>query len=748
LRELLPDISFALKKGLCVQIRWLLSCAALTSLVAGLPLIGPPASAATSEQVPRSTALTATKRIEVLLPTGNRIQVTDGRWVAEQTKSVGPEQLLIKRTHAGRRYLTPMAATPYLDSVLDYSLFDVAQLAKTQAADGRVPVTVSYQGSTPNIPGVTITSATGGVATGYLTAASAPRFGQALAAQWKADAAAGRRSRTTLFGGVKKISAAKPAKIVSTVTPMYVQYTLKVKVTGPDGKPEVFGQVELTNMDDQQKFSEAALVVDGEARFSLPKGHYWADAVDYVIDDDGVEHMRVTTLSDYTVKGSGQTLALDHRKANTSAKPTVPRTAVMEGFYFGIERIGADGRDTGMEINSEPFDLRYNPAPAAKVGTLKTYFQWRLSGGSQAHPYTYDLAAAAKGVPAKKTYAFTTADMATINARYYGDGTSHNSAFARFASYPGEVSGAEYGTPVTLGSARTEYVAATGSPSWTDELDLETTVDTSTPFLDSQNRPLPAGSTTSQTWARGPLAPGFAKFAATDTPWCWACRSKDSMYVLFSDITDSDNYHQGGGLEPADDLPFNRFRVYANGKKITDIADSDTGQPFTVPTASTSYRVLYDFDRRKAEPAQSTSSQTELTFTSKSGSGHALPSTWTCFTDDPCRMLPIVRARLSLPTDLQGRLPVGKSTVTVTVSGLQSAGTTVPKSASLQIHAANRGVWLPVELTSAGNGIYRGTITNTDEYAGQGVDVKFSGTSTAGSTFTQTVLRAYTVKGS
>ena len=79
----------------------------------------------------------------------------------------------------GKAYEIPAAALPYQGRGLDLSLFDVALLAKREAG-GRLPVQVGYRGHRPRLPGVTITRAGGGVAEGYLTAASARAFGAAL----------------------------------------------------------------------------------------------------------------------------------------------------------------------------------------------------------------------------------------------------------------------------------------------------------------------------------------------------------------------------------------------------------------------------------------------------------------------------------------------------------------------------------------------------------------------------------------
>jgi hypothetical protein len=138
---------------------------------------------------------------------------------------------------------------------------------------------------------------------------------------------------------------------------------------------------------------------------------------------------------------------------------------------------------------------------------------------------------------------------------------------------------------------------------------------------------------------------------------------------------------------------------------------------------------------------------TELTFSSANGKGAKLPANWFCNADmASCRVLPILQAKLALPTTLNGRLTAGRSSVTVTVAHVQKASKSAITSVSLEIRPAG-WFWTTVELKSIGGGRYRGVVDNSD-FAGSNVDVRITGADQAGSTFKQTVLRAYTVAGS
>jgi len=62
-------------------------------------------------------------------------------------------------------YLIPQVALPYLGHGLNLSLFRLDRLRTTEN-NGRLPLTISYRHRVPSLPGVTITRAAHGVATG------------------------------------------------------------------------------------------------------------------------------------------------------------------------------------------------------------------------------------------------------------------------------------------------------------------------------------------------------------------------------------------------------------------------------------------------------------------------------------------------------------------------------------------------------------------------------------------------------
>src|SRR5207248_1945200 len=96
------------------------------------------------------------------------------------------------------------SAMAYFGKHLDPTLFDVTALAAAGFVR-RIPLVISYEvGTKPALPGVTITSARGGVAHGYVTPSSAKDFGAALARKATADSGAGARAGRHLRGSVRR----------------------------------------------------------------------------------------------------------------------------------------------------------------------------------------------------------------------------------------------------------------------------------------------------------------------------------------------------------------------------------------------------------------------------------------------------------------------------------------------------------------------------------------------------------------
>lgn len=729
-----------------------------SALIAGIVLAAPVTAAVAHAAATPSTTPSVSSRLAstITLPTGDHVRLTGSALkpnvLLRPAAASGPGSALVTHRLGSEVYVMPAVAEPYLGRFLDVGLFDATRLAQSQTGTGRVPVRIAYHGSTPTVPGVKITSAAAGVATGYLTPASSSAFGRALTAQWKADDKAGWPKRSTLFNDVTKITAAGsgPAK----VTPKYPMMTLIIKAIGADGAPEANGFVELMNVDNMSKYDADIEIQNGEARVSVPKGNYSAIADDFTYDEaskTGV--VRITTTTQYKVTGTGQTLTIDHRNATVSPVASVPEPTTVSDFSFnwGRSDVTGDSSGTSYSVDSS-MKFFVAPAAAATVGQMDSGLNWDLNGPGTSPAYTYTLATYAKNIPETTEYSFTAANLATLHSTYYGDGTAKTGGIVHYAVFPGSDNASGMTQPVAMGTTRTEYIGALGgTPTWGDEVYSNGGSEDDPGYLDAPDRALPGGSSADVSWLRGPLGAGIPTQPSTSSEdsysYCYGCRTSKSLVLGLAPFTDSVSTHYGDVYPSEDGVRVTRFRFYKNGKLVSDQNDEYGGE-FTVPTAKTTYKAILDVDRRLQKPNQSTSSSTTLTFSSTKGKGGTLPSSWECDLgkSSSCKVLPILQAKLALPTSLNGSLPAGKSTVTVSVAQIQHATTSPITSATLEIRPAG-AAWSTVKLTSLGSGKYSGVIDNTG-LVGSTVDVRIGGADKAGSTVKQTVLRAYTVAAS
>lgn len=221
----------------------------------------------------------------------------DVRVLPAQRRGIGRELTI---THLGGRvHVVPAATRPYLGRYLDPALFDV-----TDAAPGaRLPVHLELTpGATPHLPGLTLTTRTATSGTGHLTADSSRASGAALARQWAADERAGWPSSSPLFAGVTRIGPDGPPAPASPGVPAFVQATLRVQVLDPAGRAVPYGELALLDTDDARKCVAFVPVVHGEARVSVPLGHYSAvTSVDAVDRRTGTLTSRIVSAVDHVV---------------------------------------------------------------------------------------------------------------------------------------------------------------------------------------------------------------------------------------------------------------------------------------------------------------------------------------------------------------------------------------------------------------------------------------------------------------
>lgn len=716
-----------------------------TSLVAVIGLAGPARAA------PSAAASRSAQTASVTLPTGDPVLLgTDARGASRAT--VAPVQRFGVRgsfltTRLGAdTYVIPTTAKPYLGRYLDVGLFDVTRLQRLGSGDSTLPVRIDFTGgAAPRLPGVTVTTTGGGVERGYLTAASARTFGSALATQWQADARAGWPASSAMFRHVTKVSLADGAA-PPAAHPDFPMLTLVVKVLDKSGKPAPFAFAGLINVDDARKYIGFPIVINGEARVSVPVGHYAGIVGTDVFNRDGTINSQIMSVTDYTVSRNMQALTFDARKATSRVAVRTPRPAALQSLSLTWTRLARSVGALGFSFGYGPGStVDVQPAPAARIGALHWTTVWSLA----APGYSYDLSYDATSVPADEQRTIDAFQLATVDARYFTDVPQRSALFGRLPFYPFQFTAFGELYPLSTPVRRTEWIGIDPAATWFDTLFANSTRnDPFGGYVTDDGRIYTAGSSRQADWLRPALAPGVPAATNGDQAYfCPACRTAGSMDIFLAPVTDSTPGHVGLLDAAPGGSPVARFQLFRNGTKVFDQPDSAGVGGLPVPAGAATYRIVDDTTRLGF--VESTMTHTELTFRSSTTDGGPLPAGWTCPDGSMrCRILPLLAAHLDLPTSLTGVLPIGRSLATLRLGHIQGAPATAVHGVSVRTSFDGGRTWTAAPVSPAGAGRYQITITNPAAHAGDYVAVSIAAADATGGAITQTVQRAYVVSSS
>jgi hypothetical protein len=697
----------------------------------------------------------------VTLVTGDSVRVTKdakGRTIVQglpATRSGAGAAFQVVTTPS-HTYAVPASARPYLGQLLDPALFDVTSLAGA-GAGARIPVRLTFTGTAvPAVPGVTVTSSTAGAASGYLTAASARRFGTALAAQYRADAKAHFPKRATLFGATKVIA---DVSVPHAVTPHYPMRTLIIKVLDLNGDPVTFGSLSVYNTDSFDKLATFATVQNGEARVSVPVGTYGFDTgIDKLDAAGNFIGMGVVTKSDYVVSAQNQEVTLDGRTATSKLSVATPQPADQRTEQFDVNRVDAAGTGAFSTAYTALGSAAFYVAPA-KVpasGTLSSGASWALTGAPvSGTPYAYSLHFnSAGGIPVSQAYAVSTPELATNKSRFYVDVLPRSGGMLTYPMTPASISGGGWSFPVQQPSNLVTYVNAIPGAVWFSTLfgSPDPSINPFAGMVDDGPRLAPAGTTFSADWGRGPVMPnvpvetnGSAALFGFDCP---SCRTADKLQVGLNFATDQTAGHTYATVGNLDGSPVARLRIYRDGALISDNKDAGLAEA-PVLAAPATYRILDEIDRAPSLALQSLTTRTDITFVSAAtgaGSGRSMPSTWTCSLGTGCTVLPLLRTTVKLPTNLVGSVRVGTSSIDLLVAHIHGARGTAITSGRVEIRRPG-GAWTKLPIAALGAGTYRATLTTTTADAGSKFDLRVTGTDEAGGRIVQTATSSFNVAG-
>ena len=693
---------------------------------------------------------------DVTLVTGQRVHVvTDhGRTTASAVRSApDPASTLTTMQVAGHLYVVPLAARRYLGGSLDPALFDVTALASASAttggpAAGRHAVTLTYAGSgRPSVPGVTITSASDGRATGYLTDASAASFGAALVGEARKAQTSG-SANGALFGSVTRISPAGTASTGTTASPQgaFPMYTLVIRALDSRGRFISSGGGILMSTDDGRKANLFFFIENGRAKVSVPAGRYAAVSDELTVVGDGASYTdKVMIVTDYQVKNNLQTLTLDARKATAKVQPaTFPVAATIESQTVDVLVSSADGfASLDFGVDASPGAEAYLPptAPPAygrvSENTTASAVDPSVPGGN----YHIVGAWSDDGIPASQRHrAPALSAMDRRDSTFYADGPDRTGGIGVGILPPGAF-GVFINIPSTaLPVRRAEYTfGPAGSLSLT--VVLANTEADDPGFVDEGFRPIVPGHIGSVSWMRNPLrlaapdtTPG-ADFAASI-----ACRTATSLLAALLPL-DGVSYHSYEVFGRPDGTPVLHYVLYRNGVAIVD-ADDEFGEVVPVTAAAATYRVVETLDRAQSQPLLSTTLTTDVTFRSSGTSGASLPP-GACPAGEGATALPLLRADVDPNGSLTGGVPVGKHDLTVTVDHPALAGTPTVTGVAVQARpTGSTGAWTSLPVTRTGAGRYAATLTSTRGQVGSTMDLRVDATDAAGGILHQTTTAA------
>jgi len=711
----------------------------------------------------------------LVLINGDRL-VTGGRFPRLLPGAASPAAAALLAMGTGSSsWVVPAVAVPFLGRGLDPALFRVASLASAEAA-GRLPVTVSYRGPVPSLPGVVITGAAGGTARGYLTAAGARAFGAALVRQFAADHARASYGRDGMFGGGVSVrlagSPAGAARAALARHPVaFPMRTLTVTGTNLAGKPDTGDVVAVFNTDRASRFAdpvESQNVFDhGATRFSVPAGHYWVLGLFPAVLAHREFEWRLPILPQVTVAGS-TTVHIAERAADSQIRVITPRPAVPVNESLELRHTSARGPASLTWFFGGYSPVFLSPTTRrATVGTLQAYvFEQLFSpAGAAGTPYEYDVAYADTGLLPPQRYVVRPAGLATVRASYYADAKT-TGAESRFGVFPDQwatIPGVLF-LPRKMPRRQTEYLTGNPAVLWDDTAE-QYGLDLAGGQADAL-RTFRAGQQARESWNAYPLHEGYntdligPANRATALPS--ASRAGNVLTVDVMPFSDSTPGHLGasgfyGGQAGPYGTITGRYRIDENGKLIASgnplagfkevgPAGEFHAQVTLSPSPST-VRLVLDASRTAPIYPLSTASRTVWTWRSAHEAGARLPAGWGCVlgrygtaTGHACAVQPMMTLAYAVRgLSLAGSAPPGRQVVHVTAGHLQLATAAAVTRAAVSVSFDGGKTWRRAKVTGHG-GSYAAAFRAP---AGVTVSLRSSAADAAGGAVTETILNAY-----
>ncbi len=711
--------------------------------------------AAAASAAPRSLSFgasgTAAPR-SLLLINGDLLSIRSIGGVSTGTLTAGPDRdpLWTLRTGSGT-YEFPVDAIPYLGHGLDASLFNVTLLRRLESG-GRLPVRLSYAGAVPSVPGITITKSGGGLASGYLTAASAAVFGRALARQFAAGHARGNYGGAGPLSGVNIALAG--ARVPVPIEPQFPQHQLTVTATNEFGKADNADEMLVLNADNLETYGDPNeafnVFYHGSAKYSVPAGHYWALA-DFFLAYKKVSAQRLVVLPQFTVAGSNTTVHVAASSASSEVTFSTPRRAQNALVNWTIVRSGAHGPAAISGTTSFFSPTWISPTKAKpSIGSISSSTAAQLFSPPKLKgtPYNYNLDfPGPPGIVPSQHFAVTSANVATVNERVYDS--------ARSMAFPSTVGGnlaqlsQEFliglGTAIKAPGEQTEYMS--GGPSFAWDTDVFTD---NNAFQEDTFHTLANGRTFTENWNQYPLHPQpfrqllTGKLGAFFVQIPSAFRVGNELWFVPNVFSDNDSqFGHLGGAESS-----GTYEITDNGKRIASGGFNEFARAKLTSAASTVSFSLNEVQQPNPLTLLSQGTDTVWTMRTASAPKAVVPKTWECVTKNfnptqHCRVPSMLTLNYQVNNlGLNGVVPAGPQQVSVSVGHVELAAPSAIVSAKARVSWDDGLFWSPASVTKTGAGTYR---VNFTPPPGVDVTLNFSASDAAGGSINETITDAYAV---
>jgi len=698
--------------------------------------------------------------------------------VGGPAQGAGPLQAL---TVGAASYAFPRALLPWLGHGLDLSLFDVRALAAAESARGRLPVLLHYRGHRPDLPGVTVTGARGGVATGYLTATGAATFGAALykeAPYGEAKFPAvrpGAAGRGGLFAGGASLTLAttaprSPAGAPSATAAGQPLQEVTVDATNRRGKPDNGDVVWLFNADNSSRFdnigNSQATFFRGQARFIVPAGHYWALGDFVVPNPDGLTFREyLDVLPQFTAIRKAATVHLSAQAATSEIHAVTARPGTGQYTMFQLDRMAAAGpaisvswlENYGGGPHAPTPSLYVSPTRAApSTGKLATVTEQQISSATSpgASQYLYNLAYRSAGIIPTQSHVISQASLTALHLRYY----TAKPSTGLVATYP--VFAAAGGCPVPLGAEATErfpaqqtvYVPDHPGMSWETQ-DVLNQGEEYSGGQQSQPQQFAPGTSVTGNFGAYPLHPA-PDYRVGDAPdllptQASASRAGNTLRLALTAFSDSVPGHTSQGTY-APVRSGGNYEIQQNGRRVAYGSLGWFGGPFSaVATLKPEPSVItFTLNTRNSIAVSPLSNVTHTVWTWRSAheSGATLPAGWSCLeggaADRACAVQPMMTLRYGVVgEDLAGTVAPGQQVVRVTAGHLPYAPWSAVTRVTLAASFDGGRTWHAARMSGRGTG----WSAVFGAPAGAKVMLRTSAADAAGGSVTETIANAYRI---